>query len=129
MPRAKKGQQKVPTLKKKTTGLCPSRCYCSMQCTVCMIISLIDGSLLRRTLVRCTAWRSSRTTSSPRSSQPSWTWRLRCPRTLRWVMWALLTFLRAESAKAQNSSKIAEPFIYIIFKKGEGERRAKPSLL
>ena len=29
MPRAKKGQQKVPTLK-KTTGLYPSRCYYSM---------------------------------------------------------------------------------------------------
>ena len=32
LSRAKKGQQKVPTLK-KTTGLCPSRCYYS---TVCM---------------------------------------------------------------------------------------------
>ena len=29
MPRAKKGQQKVPTLM-KTTGLCPSRSYYSM---------------------------------------------------------------------------------------------------
>ena len=34
MPRAKKGEQKVPTFK-ETRGLCPSRCYYSMTYMIC----------------------------------------------------------------------------------------------